>query len=295
MKFLFQRLLALRFLFLAAAGFAIAPTHAQGTLVRLQTTQGLVDMQLYDSEAPVTVANFLAYVRGGDYANVMVHRSARLQNGSPFVIQAGAYRWLPENAGIATVTSRGAIANEFSAARSNVRGSVAMAKVPDNPNSATSQWFVNMANNTFLDSQNGGFTVFARVTAPGMVVSDRIAALQVVNANSTFTELPVANYTSGNVLRTNTVLITAATELPVQTPSDRIFNYLEATYPQFLTGATGTPGQALGYLYRYYSGANAYAGTKDGMVWYWLPSVDAGPRQLGSLSELLSAALGAGY
>ncbi|MDB5872126.1 MAG: hypothetical protein JWQ07_1568 [Ramlibacter sp.] len=291
---LLLRLLSFRVLLVLATACALAPAQAQNTMVRMQTTQGPIDISLLDSEAPLTVANFLAYVRGGDYASVMFHRSVR-----NFIIQAGAYRWPPESNSYSLVPSRGPVPNEFSPARSNVRGTVAMAKVPGDPNSASSQWFINMNNNAAnLDGQNGGFTVFARVTAPGMDVADRIAALPIVNIGSPFTELPVADWPGGSapVYRYNLVLITGVAELsPPQNSSDRIFNYLEAAYPQYAIPSHSETGEALGYVYRYYSGSNLYIGTKDGKVWYLMPAVSGEPKELGSVPDWLAIAQGAGY
>jgi len=274
---------------------ALPAAHAQ-TLVRLHTTQGPIDLQLLDTEAPVTVANFLAYTRGGDYTNAMFHRSV-WSGSQPFVIQGGGYVW-PAGGNVAAIASRGTIVNEFSATRSNVRGTVAMAKVGGDPNSATSQWFVNMNNNAAnLDTQNGGFTVFARVTTPGMAIADRIAALPVVNAGEPFTHLPVSGWTSGAVLRQHTVLVTKVSEFPSSPgASDRIFNYLEAAYPDYLGQSEPTSsGEAMGYLYRYYAASNAYVGTKDGKVWYLLPAVNGNINELGSVDTWLATAQAAGY
>jgi peptidyl-prolyl cis-trans isomerase A (cyclophilin A) len=278
-----------------AALLGAGPAAAQGTMVRIHSTQGPIDLKLLDAEAPITVANFLAYVRAGDYSDVMFHRLSR-----NFVVQGGGFRWPAVGSCCPSVTSRGKIQNEFSATRSNLRGTVAMAKVGSDPNSATSQWFVNLANNAAnLDNQNGGFTVFARVTAPGMVVVDKIGALQIVNAGSPYNELPVTNYTSPNVIqRSNAVLITQATEFPPlasQSESDRVFNYLEAAYPQYLSPSAGAGGTQDGYTYRYYSGSNAYVGTKDGQVWYLVPAIDGNINRLGTLTEWLATAQAAGY
>ena len=283
----------LQFLFVLAALGGLAPAQAQNAMVRLHTTQGPIDLALLGSEAPLTVANFLAYVHGGDYTNVFFHRSIR-----SFVIQSGGYRWPEGGACCPEVTSRGRVLNEFSPARPNVRGTVAMAKLPGDPNSATSQWFINMSDNSAnLDTQNGGFTVFARVTAPGMAVADRISALTILTT-TVFPELPVANWVSGStsVQRSNMVLITQATELPVaQTSDERIFNYLEAAYPQYLSPSRGEAGQAQGYTFRYYGGSNAYVGTKDGNVWYLVPAIDGEVHLLGSVAEWLDNAQAAGY
>jgi peptidyl-prolyl cis-trans isomerase A (cyclophilin A) len=266
------------------------------TMVRVLTTQGPIDMTLLDTEAPVTVANFLAYVRGGDYTDVFVHRNAWLSATTPFVIQTGGYS-ISAGGTISAVPSRGPIVNEFSATRSNLRGTVAMAKLGNDPNSATSQWFVNMGNNAAnLDNQNGGFTVFARLTAGGLATADRIAALPNVNAGAPFDALPVQNWQGGTqVARNNFVLITDARTLPNQTSSDRIFNYLEAAYPQYLSPINGTPGVASGYTFRYYAASNAYVGTKDNQVWYLVPAISADVKLLGTMADWLNAAAASGY
>jgi cyclophilin family peptidyl-prolyl cis-trans isomerase len=280
---------------LLAFGMAL-PTLAQGTLVRLHTTLGPIDMRLLDAETPITVTNFLAYVNGGDYRDVFFHRSVR-----NFVVQAGGFRWPAASSSCCqAVSSRGQIQNEFNVTRSNVRGTVAMAKVGGNANSATSQWFVNLSDNSGnLDNQNGGFTVFARVTVPSMVVVDRIAALPIVNAGGTFSELPVTGWTAGSVIRRdNLALIERVTVMPAtaqQTDADRIFSYLEAAYPQYLSPSEGSAGAADGFTYRYYSETKAYVGVKDGKVWYLVPAVDDKILELGSVVDWLAKAQAAGY
>jgi peptidyl-prolyl cis-trans isomerase A (cyclophilin A) len=287
---------ALLRILIALAWVCAALTGQAQTMVRVQTTQGAIDMALLDSQAPLTVANFLAYVRGGDFTDVFFHRNAWLSATTPFVIQTGGYKW-PAGGSVAAVASRGPVQNEFSATRSNLRGTVAMAKLGTDPNSATSQWFVNIGNNAAnLDNQNGGFTVFARLTAPGLATADRIANLPNVNAGSPFDEMPVQNWQGGSaILRTNAVLFTDVRTLPSQTSSDRIFNYLEAAYPQFLAPTNGTPGEALGYVFRYYGASNAYVGTKDNQVWYLVPTISPDVQLLGNMADWLNTAAGAGY
>ena len=77
---------------------------------------------------------------------------------------------------------------------SNVRGTIAMAKLSGDPDSATSQWFINLADNTQLDDNNGGFTVFGEVTGNGMEIIDQIAALETWNAGGALSELPLIDY-----------------------------------------------------------------------------------------------------
>ncbi len=280
---------------LTAAAAMTAPALAQPATVRVQTTMGAIDLWMLP-DAPVTVANFAAYARAGDYTDVFFHRNSWLNSTMPFVIQTGGFRW-PAVGDIQTVTSRGAIVNEFSFTRPNVRGTVAMAKVGGDPNSATSQWFVNMGNNSAnLDTQNGGFTVFARVTTPGMATADRISALPNVNTGGAFTELPVVGWQAGTyVERRHLVRITRVSELPVQTPSDRVFNYLEASYPQYVGTTAPAAGEALGYYFRKYPDTNVHVGTKDGTLWYLLPEPGSQPQPLGTVSEWLAAAQAAGY
>ncbi len=299
MRISFFKQASFRALLLWLVFLAAMPAQAQNTMVRLHTTQGPIDLKLLDPEAPLTVANFLAYVRGGDYTNVFFHRSVRLPAPSlaPFVIQAGAFKWT-EAGCCPQVPTRGKVRNEFSATRSNLRGTVAMAKVGGDPDSATSQWFVNLGDNSVnLDNQNGGFTVFARVTAPGMTTADLIAALPVVNAGTNFSELPVFDWKPGTAYQqSNVVRLTAVTEFPQdQTSSDRIFNFLEASFTAYLGSTPSSAGEAAGYVYRHYNGIDSYLSTKDGRVWYFAPNLRNEIIDIGSAADLLSFAQAAGY
>ena len=140
--------------------------------VRLDTNMGVIEITLRPDIAPVHVENFLTYINDGDYDNSFFHRSI---NG--FILQGGGFNFIDQT--FDYVPTDPPTVNEFSL--SNVRGTVAMAKVGGDPNSATSQWFINLGDNSAnLDTQNGGFTVFAEVTA-GMEVVDAIAALPIVN------------------------------------------------------------------------------------------------------------------
>lgn len=143
-------------------------------------------LEVFD-DRPVTQANFMQYVNLGKYDDSLIHRLSK-----NFVMQGGGF--LPEFLideslqGISLnpdaevdldgnpATNNPTIVNEFSLSptRSNVKGTVAMAKVAGDPNSATSQWFVNLAANTGLDTNNGGFTVFAQVLGDGMTYFDAI-------------------------------------------------------------------------------------------------------------------------
>jgi cyclophilin family peptidyl-prolyl cis-trans isomerase len=174
-------------------------------------------LQLFPSNAPLTVANFLAYVNDGAYENMLVHRSARLSDGSPFVIQTGGYGY----SGTPIATWTNTVPSEYGLA--NTRGTVAMALVGTNANSATDQWFVNLTNNrSILDATNTSgnppFTVFAQVLGTGMNTVDAVAALSrtnITNFNPAFGELPlITTNTTTPLALTNLVHISQVATIP---------------------------------------------------------------------------------
>jgi cyclophilin family peptidyl-prolyl cis-trans isomerase len=207
MKSVFVRIVKFLAIGLTGLSCAVLSLSAAATNVKLQTSQGIIEIELYDTQAPITVANFLRYVRSGAYNNSFFHRSV-----SGFVIQSGGYTWNEAGQTTGRVNSFGAIQNEFSASRSNLRGTVAMAKLGGDPNSATSEWFINLTNNSAaLDGQNGGFTVFGKVTDASLAVVDAIAAVPRFQFADPFAEIPLVNYTSGStVRRANLVMINRA-------------------------------------------------------------------------------------
>ena len=147
--------------FTAALLFStVATPRTLATQVALTTPLGEIRVELHDDK-PVTVANFLAYLNGGLYGNSF---SQRLVPG--FILQGGGYT-LQGNT-VTRVPAFAPIINEYSVGqtRSNLIGTIAMAKLGGDPNSATSEWFLNLADNSSnLDNQNGGFTVFGNVVA----------------------------------------------------------------------------------------------------------------------------------
>jgi cyclophilin family peptidyl-prolyl cis-trans isomerase len=129
-----------------------------------------------------------------------------------FVIQTGGFEALLS---VPEVVTKPPVNNEFRI--SNTRGTVAMARAAGQTNSATSQWFVNLADNSRLDTVDGGFTVFARVRGNGMTVVDKIAQLPVItNFDAPFNELPVRDIKPGQrqLLQANLVPIHDVTRLP---------------------------------------------------------------------------------
>jgi cyclophilin family peptidyl-prolyl cis-trans isomerase len=154
---------------------SFAEATSTATRVAFGFDLGRVVVELFDTAAPLTVANFLNYSRSERYDNTVIHRSANLgpPNNTPFVIQGGGYR----ESDLRHIATDAAVQNEF---RPNTvqRGTIAMAKQGGNPNSATSEWFFNLRDNKdILDPQNGGFTSFGQVLGNGMTVVDQIAAL----------------------------------------------------------------------------------------------------------------------
>ncbi len=162
---------------------------ANATVVEVRTNVGNFQINLFDQETPETVENFLSYVNSGSYANAVFHRSV-----PGFVLQGGGFAYnntFPPNA----IAAGSPVVNE--PVLSNVRGTIAMAKVGGNPNSATNQWFVNAANNAGnLDNQNGGFTVFGQVLGDGMDVVDEILALNRFNYGGAFDTIPLKDFTA---------------------------------------------------------------------------------------------------
>ena len=150
---------------------------------------GITNVVLFDQEgqgAPLTVQNFRDYVNDGAYRNSIIHRSV-----PGFVVQGGGFT-TTDISSVDEVETNDPVRNEFRSDRSNTRGTIAMAKLGGDPNSATSQWFFNLADNSSnLDRQNGGFTVFGEVLSDDdLAVVDAIAALPVLETNA-FPDLPV--------------------------------------------------------------------------------------------------------
>jgi peptidyl-prolyl cis-trans isomerase A (cyclophilin A) len=137
-------------------------------MIRFETTLGDFTIELFEKDAPETVGNFLQYMDGGFFDGTIFHRIV-----PGFVIQGGGF-----TEDMTQKRTRPPIKNEADNGLKNERGTLSMARTND-INSATSQFFVNLKDNDFLDHKRGnfGYAVFARVTE-GMDVIDKIAAVE---------------------------------------------------------------------------------------------------------------------
>ena len=149
----------------------LLPLLLAGLLVKLQTTEGDIRIQLDAEKAPKSVANFVQYVKAGHYNGTLFHRVI-----ATFMIQGGGF-----DAKLNQKPTKAPIPLESHNGLSNVRGSIAMARTND-PNSATSQFFINVEDNLRLDGEPedkaSGYAVFGQVIE-GMDVVDKIRAAEV--------------------------------------------------------------------------------------------------------------------
>ena len=147
--------------------------------VTMATSKGTLVVELYPTNAPATVANFLQYVRDGFYKDKVFHRVI-----SNFVVQGGGF-----DASLLEAPPRPAIKLEVCNGLSNTRGTIAMARTAA-LDSATSQFFVNVVDNPSLDTNGGGYAVFGKVVA-GMEVVDAIKAVQTQTVSGFGSDVPV--------------------------------------------------------------------------------------------------------
>lgn len=161
-----------------------SPTSINFPRVAVVTTYGKIVIELYPERAPATVANFLEYVADGFYNNTLFHRV--IDN---FIIQGGGFE-----PGMVQKTTRPPIRNESSTGVRNERGTIAMARLPGDAHSATSQFFINTRDNDILDyagdSEHGiGYCAFGRVT-DGMEIVERIEGVA-TSTQGDFQDVPL--------------------------------------------------------------------------------------------------------
>jgi peptidyl-prolyl cis-trans isomerase A (cyclophilin A) len=199
---------------------------AGDTTVLVQTTNGNIPLELFNSVTPLTVTNFLDnYVNTGLYNGTIFHRAV-----SGFIDQTGGF-----TTDGTEITTAATVNNEFHV--SNTRGTIAMAKLGSDPNSATDQWFINVADNSSnLDNQNGGFTVFGKVLYNGMTVADAINALPKVDGgtlNAQFSGSPASFPVQNGALTPDSALYA---------PSNLVIVNHEAVVPHVsFTATSDTP------------------------------------------------------
>jgi peptidyl-prolyl cis-trans isomerase B (cyclophilin B) len=154
-------------------------------MVKLHTNHGIITLELDEKGAPQTVANFLQYVKDGHYANTIFHRVI-----DGFMIQGGGFE-----PGMRQKSTRAPIKNEADNKLKNANLTIAMARTGD-PHSATAQFFINVADNAFLDhtaptSQGWGYCVFGRVTG-GADVVNKIRSVK-TGSSGMHKDVPVAD------------------------------------------------------------------------------------------------------
>jgi cyclophilin family peptidyl-prolyl cis-trans isomerase len=162
---------------------------AQASKVLFDTVLGSFEVELFDDDTPITVANFLSYVEDGDYNGTIIHRRSTAGSSGVEVVQGGGFTYDDATHTVDHVPSDGNIANEF--LHSNVRGTIALART-GGPGTGSNQWYFNLVDgNSVLDSQE--FTVFGQVLDNGMDIVDAIAALTIMDLGSPFNEIPLLN------------------------------------------------------------------------------------------------------
>ncbi len=157
-----------QFLFAMCTFLVCIGAHAANPSVEFTTNQGKIVIELYADKAPMTVANFLKYANDGFYNGTIFHRVI-----AGFMVQGGGFTQAYERK-----ETRDPVENEAGNGLKNDIGTVAMARTRE-PHSATSQFFINVADNDFLNFRSPtvsgyGYTVFGKVTG-GMDLVDRIA------------------------------------------------------------------------------------------------------------------------
>jgi cyclophilin family peptidyl-prolyl cis-trans isomerase len=217
------------------AAFNLSP-DTTNTTITFNTSKGAIDVTLLDSAAPVSVTNFLSYVQNNAYTDDLFHRMANLSQNAPNtapyqILQGGQFTTNSTSGTVSSFTDVATyqpIANEFDASRPNAIGSLAMARTSD-LNSATSQFYFNLTDNTSSLGQTGnGYAVFGNVAN-----SASLTNLQSFATSYT----PQAGTINGNVLASLPALTGASPAVP-NDPVGTATTNLAIT--NTITGATPT-------------------------------------------------------
>jgi cyclophilin family peptidyl-prolyl cis-trans isomerase len=186
-----------------------------GQVVQFDTVLGKFNIETLAGAAPQSVANFLGYVGNKSYSSTIFHRAVALGSATTnSIVQGGGF-----DATLTAIATTSPVALEYNLP--NTRGTIAMARNSD-PNSATSQWFFNVQDNTTAlgASNGGGYAVFGRVLGTGMTVVDSIAALPTYNLGDTagiYASIPLRNVQSGQTSLTsaNLIVMNSVTAVPI--------------------------------------------------------------------------------
>jgi len=160
---------------------------AESVEVEIKTSMGDITVLLDAKEAPISVANFLGYVDNGFYDGTVFHRVIKT-----FMIQGGGFASIESNGSYGFQKKKTKAGIELEAASgtelSNVKGTIAMARTSV-PNSATAQFFINVADNLRLDAAGGGYAVFGKVTS-GMDVAEKIKGVSTTRLANGMGDVP---------------------------------------------------------------------------------------------------------
>ncbi|NQZ41754.1 MAG: peptidylprolyl isomerase [Moritella sp.] len=174
-----------KLLLILCSTFMVNTAFAAETKALIKTNLGDITVELYPEQAPVSVANFINYVESDFYSGIIFHRVI-----PGFMAQTGGF-----NENLEKQISGKPVINEANNGLSNERGTLALART-NNPNSATSQFFINLKNNNFLNRSGSspsqaGYAVFGRVVG-GMDVVDKIAK-QPTGKKKYYSDVPLTN------------------------------------------------------------------------------------------------------
>ena len=174
-----------KFIFILCSTFMFNTAFAAETRALIKTSLGDITVELYSQQAPVSVANFIRYVESDFYSGIIFHRVI-----PGFMAQTGGF-----NENMEKQTTGKPIINEANNGLSNARGTLSLART-NNPNSATSQFFINLKDNNFLNrsgasASQAGYAVFGRVVT-GMDVVDKMAQ-QPTGKKQFYSDVPLTN------------------------------------------------------------------------------------------------------
>lgn len=197
-------------------------SEVTGQVVQFSTIAGKVNVELRAAEAPRQVANFLSYVAKTAYDNTIIHRVDNLGTSVPAIVQGGLYpaAVIPP---VPTPISAGApVPLEYRLP--NTRGTLAAFHKQGDPNSATSEWFFNVLDNTNAlgPTNDGGFTVFGRVLGAGTSVIDALSQMSLISISGTpLTQLPVRNLaaTQTQLAPANLAVVSTVRVVPIYPPT----------------------------------------------------------------------------